>query len=160
CSTVATVCFINALRLTAVADVMVIGAAAPLAAAAIDWLVTRRRERASTLLAALVALAGVMLMVGTSGSRHQLVGDALAVVMAVLLAAMMVIIRARRDTDLLPAPCLSAFLCALVVLPAAQPGAPGLRDGILLLLFGVLQFGLGLVLLTLGSRRVSAARSA
>jgi drug/metabolite transporter (DMT)-like permease len=67
CSTAATVCFINALRLTAVADVMVIGAAAPFAAAALDRLFTGGRERRTTLVASLVALAGVALMMGAAG---------------------------------------------------------------------------------------------
>src|SRR5258707_8813364 len=40
CSTVSTVCFINALRLTSVADVTIIYATAPFAAAAVAWLWT------------------------------------------------------------------------------------------------------------------------
>ena len=42
CSAVATVCFLNAMRLTAVADVMVIDAAIPFITAAMAWLILRR----------------------------------------------------------------------------------------------------------------------
>jgi drug/metabolite transporter (DMT)-like permease len=42
----------------------------------------------------------------------------------------------------------------------AEPSTPGAGDGVLLMLFGTLQFGLGLLLLTLGARRISATRSA
>lgn len=61
---------------------------------------------------------------------------------------------------MLPAVCLSAFLCALVVLPFAQPmqvTAPVMLD---LLLFGTVRFGLGLLLITVGTRLISATRSA
>ncbi len=39
CSALATVCFLNAMRLTAVADVMVIDAAIPFVTAAMAWLI-------------------------------------------------------------------------------------------------------------------------
>ncbi|PYE30801.1 EamA-like transporter family protein [Rhizobium sp. PP-F2F-G38] len=61
---------------------------------------------------------------------------------------------------MLPAACLSAFLCALVVLPFAQPmqvTAPVMLD---LLLFGTVQFGLGLLSMTVGTRLIYATRSA
>src|SRR5215475_4844159 len=44
CSTLATICFINALQRTSVADVMVINATTPFFAAALAWLCTGERE--------------------------------------------------------------------------------------------------------------------
>lgn len=158
CSTAATICFIHALRLTTVADVMIIGATTPFTAAALAWLCLGQRERRATMLLSLAALLGVALMVGTGG-RGGWRGDLLAVGMTLLISGMMVIIRARRDADLLPASCLSALLCALVVLPVANPLAVGVADLIRLALFGMLQFGLGLLLMTLGTRWISATRS-
>ena len=49
CSTAATICFINALRETSVADVLVINATAPFMTAAMAWAWTGVRERRSTL---------------------------------------------------------------------------------------------------------------
>ena len=46
CSALATICFVNALRLTTVADVMVIGATTPFLTAANAWAWTLRRARA------------------------------------------------------------------------------------------------------------------
>ncbi len=63
CSTAATICFINALRETSVADVLVINATAPFMTAAMAWAWTGVRERRSTLLASGVALLGVIVMV-------------------------------------------------------------------------------------------------
>jgi drug/metabolite transporter (DMT)-like permease len=76
------------------------------------------------------------------------------------MALMMIIIRRHRDTPMLPAACLSAFLCPLVVAPIARPAAAGPADLFSLALFGITQFGLGLLLLTLGARLISATESA
>ncbi len=61
---------------------------------------------------------------------------------------------------MLPAAALSAFLCALAVLPAALPLHVTGHQMVLLVLFGTTQFGLGLILLTIGSRMVSATELA
>lgn len=76
CSTLATICFINALRLTTVADVTIIYATAPFIAAAIAWLWLRQREGWLTLLASLLALFGVVIMVNAAvsdGDRKSVV---------------------------------------------------------------------------------------
>jgi drug/metabolite transporter (DMT)-like permease len=160
CSTVATICFINALQRTSVADVMVINATTPFFAAAIAWLWTREREGRVTLLASLTALLGVVLTFDGAVPAGRLLGNLLALVMTILISAMMVIIRARRDTPMLPASCLSAFALAVLVAPVATPSAGLGENWIYLVLFGTAQFGLGLLLLTLGTRLISATRSA
>lgn len=75
-------------------------------------------------------------------------------------AAMMVVIRESRHVSMLPAACLSAFLCALVVLPFSQPAQVPAANMPDLVLFGTVQFGLGLLLMTAGTRLISATRSA
>jgi drug/metabolite transporter (DMT)-like permease len=160
CSTVATICFINALRRTSVADVMVINATTPFFAAAIAWLWTGERESRVTLIASLAAFLGVVLTFDGAVPAGRLFGNALALVMTILISAMMVIIRARRDTPMLPASCLSAFALAIAVAPMATPSAGFGSNFIYLVLFGTAQFGLGLLLLTLGTRLISATRSA
>lgn len=165
CSTAATICFINALRETSVADVLVINATAPFITAAMAWTWTGARERRATLLASGVALLGVVAMVVPTlgplgaGSGH-LLGNALALAMTVLISAMMVMMRHHRAVCMLPAAALSAFLCALVVWPWASPAAVTSIDFGWLVLFGTTQFGLGQFLLTIGLRSVSATRSA
>ncbi|MDR3538752.1 MAG: DMT family transporter [Acetobacteraceae bacterium] len=160
CSTVSTLCFINALRLTSVADVNVIFATAPFVSAGLAWAFTGTRESRATLAASSVALLGVAIMVDAAVTEGHWLGDLLALVMTVLLAAMMVMIRHRKPGPALPAASLSAFLAALAVLPWAHPLAVGRHDMGLLVLFGVSQFGLGLALLTVGTRLISATRAA
>jgi drug/metabolite transporter (DMT)-like permease len=160
CSALATVCFLNAMRLTSVADVMVIGATGPFLTAALAWFLIGEREDLVTLMASLVALLGVAVMAGGALPDGRLLGDLLAFVMTALMALVMVLIRRKRGVSMLPAVCLSTFLCAAIVVPWARPLAAGGHDLFLLALFGSTQFGLGLLLLTLGMRLVSAPRAA
>lgn len=159
-STIATICFINALRLAPVADVMTIHAALPFMTAILALVFTGEREDWTTWAASIMALVGVMIIVNPQAPGGHLAGYAFATMMALSYAAMMVIIRKNRDVSMLPAVCLSAFLCAFVVLPFSQPmrvTAPVMLD---LVLFGTVQFGLGLLLMTVGTRLISATRSA
>lgn len=159
CSTVATICFINALQRTSVADVMVINATIPFFAAAIAWLWTGERESPITLAASAAAVLGVALTFDGALPAGRLFGNLLALIMTILIATMMVIIRKRRDTPMLPAACLSAFALAPGVAPFATPSAGFGDNFIYLVLFGAAQFGVGLLLLTLGTRLISATRS-
>jgi drug/metabolite transporter (DMT)-like permease len=76
------------------------------------------------------------------------------------MAIMMLIIRDRHETPMLPAACLSALLCPLLVWPFASPLDVGAIDLLKLVLFGTTQFGLGLVFLTIGGQMVSATENA
>ena len=159
CSALATVCFINALRRSTVADVTVIYATAPFLTAAIGWLWLGTRESRVTLVASVVALLGVVVMFGAAASDGHLFGDLLALVMTGLMSMFMVLVRRHRDVPMLPAAAASAFASAVLVSPVAAPLAPGGLEFLWLALFGITQFGLGL-LLTLGSRLISPTRTA
>jgi drug/metabolite transporter (DMT)-like permease len=160
CSTLATICFVNALRETTVADVLVINATAPFMTAVLAWAWTGVRERRSTLVASGVALLGVVVTVAPALGSGRLLGDFLALLMTLLMSMMMVVIRRHRGVCMLPAASLSAFLCAVVVWPFAEPASATGWNFFYLVLFGTTQFGLGLLLLTLGTRLVSATRAA
>ena len=160
CSALATLCCLTALRLSAVADVMGIDAMIPFLTAGIAWLVIGEREDKATLLATLVAVAGVGVMAGPAIAGGHWLGDLLALGMALLMSTVLVLIRRKRLVNMLPAVGLSAFLCAAFVLPFARPFAVDAGDLGLLALFGTTQFGMGLLLLALGTPLVSATRGA
>jgi drug/metabolite transporter (DMT)-like permease len=160
CSAVATVCFLNSMRLTAVADVMVIDAAIPFVTAALAWLILGERESSWTMGATLVAFVGMAIMAGPAIVHGRVLGDGLAFTMATLMALVIVLIRRKKGTNMVPAVCGSAFLCALIVAPFASPLQVDAMDVGLLALFGVSQFGLGLLLLAFGTPLVSATRGA
>ena len=80
------VCSIAAFKNTDVANVAIIYATAPFAAAAIAWFWMRERPAVATLLAAVLCLIGVLIMVGGLASSANLTGDMLAVGMTILIA--------------------------------------------------------------------------
>lgn len=160
CSALATIAYINALRLTSVADVLVISATAPFLTAVMAWVWQGEQTATSTLVASGIAFVGVIVTMNGALTQGHIVGNLLALAMALCLSAMMVIIRQRREVSMLPATCLSAFLCSALVLPVAVPSSALGPSMILLMAFGIAQFGLGLILLTLGSRMIAASRSA
>jgi drug/metabolite transporter (DMT)-like permease len=159
CSTLGSICYINALRLTTVADVTLIYATAPFVTAAIGWRWRGETASRATLVASAVALVGVALMLSAALSSGHLAGDLLALIMTVMCAAMMVLIRRHRHTAMLPACCASAFAVAVLVLPMARPLSLTATEFAGLALFGA-QFGGGLLLWTLGTRLIPATRSA
>jgi len=160
CSTAATILYINAFRRTSVADVAVIFAAAPFVTAGLGWLCLGIREPWSTLAASVAALLGVGIMVGGAITDGHLTGDLLAFGMTVLMAIMMLVLRHQHATPMLPAACLSALLCPLLVWPWAMPLQAAPEEWLNLFLFGTTQFGLGLLLLTIGGQMVSATENA
>lgn len=160
CSALATVCFLNGMRLSSVADVMVIDATIPFLTAGIAWLVIGEREDKATIAATLAAVAGVAVMAGPAVAGGRLIGDLLALGMALLMSFVLVLIRRNRDVNMRPAVALSAFVCAALVAPFAHPFDVDAETFGLLALFGVSQFGLGLLLLSIGTPLVSATRGA
>jgi drug/metabolite transporter (DMT)-like permease len=159
-STTATILYINAFRHSSVADVAVIFAVAPFLTAGLGWVWLGLIETWTTLAASLFALAGVTIMVGGAVADGHLFGDLLAFGMTVCMAIMMLIIRRYHETPMLPAACLSALLCPLLVWPFASPFDVNTTELLKLILFGTTQFGLGLVFLTVGGQMVSTTENA
>src|SRR5262249_48230121 len=102
-------------------------------------------------------LAGIVIMVGSDAFIGQLGGALLALMMTFSMASMIVIMRVKKSVSMLPASCLSAFLSSIVVWPIASEAIPTGTTMFHLVLF--FRFGLGLTLLTLGTRHITALRS-
>ncbi|HWB22759.1 MAG TPA: DMT family transporter [Gaiellaceae bacterium] len=151
--------FIVALNHTTVANVLFMQAAAPIAAALIAWAGFREAISTRTVVAMVVALAGVGVMVGGPGGM-QGIGLALSVLMTVCFALSVVITRHRRDISMGPAVCLSQVLVFAVAGPFANPGSIGSQDLLLMVALGIGQSGLGLAFLTIGARLIPAAEVA
>src|SRR5262245_66068298 len=109
------------MRLTAVADVMVIDAAIPFVTAALAWLILGERENAWTMGATLVAFIGMAIMAGPAILHGRVLGDGLAFAMATLMALVIVLIRRKKGTNMVPAGGGSALLGPLLVGAAGAP---------------------------------------
>jgi DME family drug/metabolite transporter len=114
-------------------------------------------------LAMLLALLGVVVMVGNGLALGRLHGNLLALGSAASFAAFVVLLRYGRQTDMLPALLHNGVVSMLVasLVLAATGGAALFRvssyDLSLCLLLGIVQLGLGSILFTRGARHVPAA---
>lgn len=151
--------FIASLRQTTVAHVGVIYATVPFFAALLGWAVLRDVPSRSALAASLLALVGVAIMVGL-GREGTLFGDMLALGMTMAMAGMMVLARRFGSVPALAAAALSALLSGLVCWPLGHPLAVSAPDLMLLASFGLVNSAAGLVLFTLGARRLPPVETA
>ena len=151
--------FLMALRHTTVAHVAVIYATVPFLAAGLGWLVMREKPAAGAVVSSFIALAGVAVMVGF-GSDGAMSGDLLALGMTFTMAVAMVVARHYPAMPFLPASCMSALLSGLISLPFGEPLSVSGHDLLLLALFGLTTFAVGLPLFTLGARLLPAIETA
>jgi drug/metabolite transporter (DMT)-like permease len=70
-----------------------------------------------------------------------------------------VLLRRRRQVQMLPAAALAAALTSAIASVPATPGAAGAGDLTLLALFGAGQLGLGMIMFTAGARRIPVAEA-
>lgn len=159
CMAVSSTCFILSLANTSVANTLILMSTGPYVAGLLGWLVLGERVAARTWLTMGVALAGAVVMVGSSPTRGALVGDLLAVVMATSFAVATVLVRRHPEIQMAPAAVLATTLTALAALPLAEPLQAGRTDLALLAFFGLGQFGVGFLLFMAGARLIPAAHT-
>lgn len=154
-----TAAFIPAFKLTTMANVMLIYAAAPLIAALLAWFWIRERMTLRVMLGCLGAIVGVAIIVQGSFGAINLRGDLLALWMTIVMAILMVIYR-RYPTTPAAGP---AALSSLVLLPPAifysDPFAIPFYDFCVMAGFGLI-FAIASVTLAEGMKRIPAGETA
>jgi len=160
-STLAMIAFIPSLQLTNVSNVAIIIATGPFLAAALAWIWMREIPHLRTMLASIVALCGVIIIVGQARGGSDILGIALACFMALAIAAMTVMVRRHRNTSMVAAAALSNILGSFISIPFAHGiAAVTAADILILAMFGCLQVALGLTLFFLGSRLLPSGQAA
>ena len=154
----ASLAFIAAFKMTYVANVAIIYATVPFAAAFLEWALLRQKIRRPTMIAAVVSIMGVLVMVGAGIGSINLLGDFVAVLMMLGNALYMVLIRVFSKTPVVLAGAASAFQLFVVGWFFTDPLEVSLHDGMLLTLFG-LSFAVAVILWTEGTKLITAAES-
>lgn len=157
-----TLFFIVALSLTAVADVLVIVAAAPLAAAVLGLAFLGEAVARRTWAAISLAVVGIAILVSEDLGSGSLLGDLAAGVCALCIGASFVITRHARAVSMVPAMALAGLVTATVALPLALllETGPLLYEGTRLgytLAMGLVVVPVSFALITLGPRYLPAA---
>lgn len=153
-------CYIFAILLTTVANVVFIIGAAPIFTAAAAWLVLGERVTAVGLGCMIGALAGIGLMFADGLVAGRWLGNLLALGVVVSFSGMLVVLRSSKAIDMLPATCLAGMVAAILSAIMADDLVISLHDLKLAVLLGTVQFGGGFILITMGSRYVPAAEVA
>lgn len=154
-----TAAFIPAFKLTSVANVAFIWATAPFVSAVLAWVFIKEAPSAKVLICSALALIGVGITVRGSLSTGNFVGDLLALWMTLMMAATMVVYRARPDTPTkLPAVLSAVFLLPFALWFSDPSQVPGVEIRILLV-FGLV-FAFASVLLAEGARLIPSAQAA
>lgn len=160
-STFGMVVYLAALKSTTVAHVAILYAPAPLVTAGLAWIVLGERASPATLIASALAACGVAVTVANGLGEGSLKGDALALLLTLLMAIMIVALRrAKAAVSMAPMACLSALLSSVVSLPFAEPLSATPVELVHLVLFGVTNMGFGLILFVIGARLIPAAQTA
>jgi len=152
------VCFILALGRTTVANVLVLSGISPFAAAVLGRLFLREHVDARSWLAMVTACGGIGLMFVESLATGGLTGNLIALVIPLAFACNVVLLRrTHAEVDMIPTLVLSGVFAMLIALPLAVPFRAEAWDLALLVIMGVVQLGLGCLLMLAAAPRLRAA---
>ncbi len=161
CYAISTICFILALSYTSVAKVLLIQAAVPIAAAAISWVLLREKVPFHTMVAIAAVVAGIaVIFSGSIGQGGTFLGDVFASAIVLSFALSVVITRKYPGIRMTPAVLLGVAIAGTIAFLMSGPLAVSARDLGFLVLFGMVNLGLGLALFVTGARLIPSVLSA
>ena len=151
-----TLCFVQALTHTTVANTLIIIGAGPLAAALLGRLFLGEPVATRTYLAIGAALGGIWITVSGDLEGGRFLGNLCAGGTALSSAGYLVVLRRTRGVDMTPAVALGGLLAAVVAFPLATPLAVTAADTVYLGLLGLLVLPVSFYLISLGPRYLPA----
>jgi drug/metabolite transporter (DMT)-like permease len=144
---------------TTIADVLIIYATLPFAAAALGWLVNREEVSPRTLVASGVALAGIAVMVASGLGSGRLLGQSLSALMTLCFAGMIVLQRRQPGASIIAVNAIGALGSGLFGLANSSHPPIGLFDMGVLFVFGLTTIGLAFVLFMEGAKFIPSAEA-
>ena len=153
-------CYIFALLNTTVANVVFIIGSAPLVTALVAWIFLKEKVSSWSLITMVVAMVGIGLMLVDGLVSGGLFGNILAVFMVFMFAFYLLILRANKDKDMVPATGLSGLVTFVIAGVMVTDLNISHHDLLICIALGSVQFGLGFLLLTVGTRFIPAAEVA
>jgi drug/metabolite transporter (DMT)-like permease len=150
--------FILALSLTTVANTLVVGSISPFVAALCGHLFLGEKVAPRTWLATIAAIGGITMMFFDALSSGGWAGNLIALCIPLGFGANVVILRKHRAAvDMMPSVLLAGIFSMLIALPFALPLPVSMGDLALLSIMGVVQLGVGLLLMMVAVRYLASA---
>lgn len=147
-----TALFVFSVSNTTVANTVVILSSSPFFAALFSMVFLHERVRPATWLAITVAASGVVVVFAGGARIGSSLGDALALLLAVLMGAVLTVLRRFPDIGRVPVVCGSGAVAGLIAWPFAAPLSLGPQSWAALGVMGLLQMPLAMVLISTATR--------
>ena len=110
-----------------------------------------------TLTSIILALSGILLMIGNSLSGGQMIGNIAAFLMPLSFAVLILIIRKYSNVDMLPSQFIAGIFALIIGYLMSEKILISVHDIFLGFLAGFFQLGLGFILITIGAQRTPSA---
>lgn len=149
--------FISAIQRTTVANTLLFLSSAPVFAALLSLIVLRENQRPGTWLIILLSVLGIFIIGWGSYGTHGLLGDFFAVCCAIATACSAVLVRYRKNVDLVPSVILGSFFTACYAMLQAPELAISTRQFVYLGIIGFLLIPFAFTILTIAPRYANSA---
>ncbi len=110
-----------------------------------------------TLLSIILALSGVLIMVGNSLTPGEMTGNLAAFSMPITFAVLIIIVRKFPSVDMVPAQFVAGICCCLIGYVLSDKLMISYHDIFLGFLAGFFQVGFGFIFITIGARTTPSA---
>ena len=110
-----------------------------------------------TLASIILAMSGILLMVGNSLSQGQLFGNLVAFIMPISFAVLIIIVRKYPNVDMVPLQLFAGIVAMLIGYFVSSKISVSTHDLILGFLAGFFQVGLGFIFITIGAKKTLSA---
>lgn len=150
--------FLQSLSYTTVANTLFVLGAIPFVTAALAWILLKERPNSATLVAMIIAFAGIVIMIGEGFTVGSTYGNMMALLATLCFSVYAVLVRRYRQIDMLPAILISTLIIMVVVALIRQGHLEISRQDLLLcLLWGGVMSGFTSAVFIFASRHVVAA---
>ena len=117
----------------------------------------KEKISATTLTSIILAISGILLMVGSSLSPGQMSGNIAAFIMPISFATLILVVRKYPTVDMVPAQFVAGVFALLIGYLMSEKIMISPNDIFLGFLAGFLQLGLGFIFITIGAQRTPSA---
>ena len=151
------VSYVYAMYETTVANTNFIIQTQTLFLAIFGYFFLKEKISAITLTSIILAISGILLMVGSSLSPGQMSGNIAAFIMPISFATLILVVRKYPTVDMVPAQFVAGVFALLIGFLMSEKIMISPNDIFLGFLAGFLQLGLGFIFITIGAQRTPSA---
>jgi len=151
--------YVVALKLTSVANVMIVYATVPFVAAGVAFLWVGERASPRVLVASAIALAGILIMAVASTRPGDIAGNLVALLMTFAFGTQLVMARRYPALEMVGINAIGAALCAMLAWPLAKTGLPDPRQMLIMAAFGITTTSLAYMLFLTGGRHIPSSEA-